>query len=82
MRIQTIKLINILCVMLLISCHENQYKTTENQQFVNQYNVVWDTPSKDSNGSMPIGNGDIGLNAWVDQKGQICFYISKTEFVG
>jgi len=29
-------------------------------------NVVWDIPSKDSSGSMPLGNGDIGLNVWVD----------------
>jgi len=79
MKFKTIKLIDILCVMLLISCQENQIKSTDNQQLLTQYNVVWDTPSKDSNGSMPIGNGDIGLNAWVDQKGQICFYISKTD---
>ena len=30
------------------------------------YNVVWDSPSKDATGSMPIGNGDIGLNVWVE----------------
>jgi hypothetical protein len=29
-------------------------------------NVVWDSPSKDHNGSMPIGNGDIGMNVWVE----------------
>jgi len=30
------------------------------------YNVVWTTPSEDHNGSMPIGNGDLGMNAWVE----------------
>lgn len=29
-------------------------------------NVVWDTPSENSLGSMPLGNGDIGLNLWTD----------------
>jgi hypothetical protein len=29
-------------------------------------NVVWDSPSRNSHGSMPLGNGDIGINAWVE----------------
>ncbi len=42
-------------------------------------NVVWDTPSHDSSGSMPIGNGDIGLNLWVEEGGDLFFYIGKTD---
>ena len=43
------------------------------------YNVVWDSPSKDAHGSMPLGNGDVGINAWVDEKGDLVFYVSKTD---
>lgn len=43
------------------------------------YNVVWDSPSQDANGSMPLGNGDVGLNAWVEASGDLVFYISKTD---
>ena len=43
------------------------------------YNVVWDTPSKNSLGSMPIGNGDIGINLWVEENGDLLFYLSKTD---
>ncbi len=43
------------------------------------YNVVWDSPSKDSSGSMPLGNGDVGLNVWMDEEGDLFFYISKTD---
>jgi len=46
---------------------------------VSQYNVVWETPSEGSSGSMPIGNGDIGLNLWVNPAGELLFYISKTD---
>ncbi|MCK4294799.1 MAG: LamG domain-containing protein [Planctomycetes bacterium] len=46
---------------------------------VAEYNVVWTSPSKDSSGSMPIGNGDVGLNLWVEQSGDLVFYISKTD---
>lgn len=28
--------------------------------------VVWNTPSRDSAGSTPTGNGDIGLNVWTE----------------
>ena len=27
------------------------------------HNVVWNSPSKDAHGSMPLGNGDVGINA-------------------
>ena len=41
-------------------------------------NVVWDSPSQDVNGTMPIGNGDIGANVWV-QDGDLLFLIGKTD---
>ncbi len=48
-------------------------------QSPDQYNVVWRTPSEDAAGSMPLGNGDITLNAWVEPTGDIVFYIGKTD---
>ncbi|MBI4326686.1 MAG: hypothetical protein HY674_15695, partial [Chloroflexi bacterium] len=41
--------------------------------------VVWDSPSKDARGSMPLGNGDVGINAWVEPSGDLVFYVSKTD---
>lgn len=43
------------------------------------YNVVWTSPSKDSSGSMPVGNGDTGLNVWVEESGDVVFYIGKSD---
>ena len=43
------------------------------------YNVVWDSPSRNASGSMPLGNGDIGVNAWVEEGGDLVFYVSKTD---
>ena len=43
------------------------------------YNVVWDSPSANHHGSMPLGNGDIALNAWMTPDGDLHFYISKTD---
>ncbi len=49
------------------------------QHAVDAYNVVWNSPSKDSSGSMPLGNGDIGVNAWVEENGDLLLYVSKTD---
>lgn len=41
--------------------------------------VTWSTPSNDARGSMPLGNGDIALNAWVERSGDLLFYIGKSD---
>ncbi len=46
------------------------------------YDVVWDTPGSGYGDSMPLGNGDIGLNAWVECDGDVVFYIGKTDAWG
>jgi alpha-L-fucosidase 2 len=49
---------------------------------VSAYNVVWDTPSENDSGSMPLGNGEVGLNAWVEPNGDLCLYLSRTDSWG
>jgi alpha-L-fucosidase 2 len=44
-----------------------------------KYNLEWNTPSQDYNGSMPIGNGETGLNVWVEPSGQVKLFISRTD---
>ncbi|MGE5293779.1 MAG: DUF5703 domain-containing protein, partial [Solirubrobacterales bacterium] len=46
---------------------------------LDSYNVTWDSPSVDHHGSMPLGNGDIALNAWVTPAGDIQFLIGKSD---
>lgn len=41
--------------------------------------LIWTSPSKGPTGSMPIGNGDIGANLWVEPNGDLVFYLSKTD---
>jgi len=47
-----------------------------------RYDVTWHSPSTDAGGSMPLGNGDIGLSAWIEPSGELAFYISKTDAWG
>ncbi len=46
---------------------------------LDRYNVVWSSPSETPAGSMPIGNGEVGLNVWVESNGDLLFYISRTD---
>lgn len=43
------------------------------------YNLIWTSPSADSFGSMPLGNGDVGANVWVEPGGDLMFYVSKVD---
>jgi len=74
----------LLLVMFLISggCSEKTRLDSNNREMLKNYGVIWDSPSVDHHGSMPLGNGDIGLNVWVEKKGDICFYIGKTDSWG
>ena len=60
-----------LCVFLFFGCKEQS-------GYVENYNVVWDTPGEDVNGSMPVGGGNIQLNVWCENN-DIFFYIGSTE---
>ena len=42
-------------------------------------NVSWDVPGPTSAASMPLGNGDLGLNVWVEPGGDLLFYIGKSD---
>jgi hypothetical protein len=47
---------------------------------LNSYNEVWTSPSTNgSPGSMPLGNGDITANVWVENGGDLMMYIGKSD---
>ena len=43
----------------------------------NPQDFTWNSQSKNSNASMPLGGGDTGLNVWVEN-GELFFYISRS----
>lgn len=44
---------------------------------LNQYNISWNSQSKNAGASMPCGGGDIGLNVWAE-KNDVLFYIARS----
>jgi hypothetical protein len=43
------------------------------------YDVVWNSLGKNENSSMPLGNGDVALNVWTEQNGDIVLLIAKSD---
>lgn len=72
----------LLIVLIFISCSlhgQNLSLTASKARYPAKYNLIWDSPSNGAAGSMPLGNGDIGLNVWADQEGNVNFYLAKTD---
>jgi hypothetical protein len=46
---------------------------------MSRYNVIWESPSKDATGVMPIGNGDIGAGVYAIENGDLYLLLSKND---
>jgi len=59
--------------LFLISCqNENQHDA------LSSYDVIWESQSKNSAESMPVGGYDIGCNVWVED-GSIYYYFGRSN---
>ena len=46
---------------------------------VSRYNVVWNSPSTDSTGQMPLGNGDIAAGVYAIENDALYLLLSKND---
>ena len=60
-------------LLALTSCRADRAQDSP----VSGYDVVWTSQSVSSDGSMPCGGGDTGLNVWVEN-GELLFYIARS----
>ena len=65
-------------VLMILGCH-SLADALPAADPLDSCNVVWGSPSENAHGSMPLGNGDVGINAWVEANGDLVFYVSKTD---
>lgn len=68
---------NILCLAATLLLASNVVNAQSD--VVNDYSVVWNSPSQNSSGAMPIGNGEVGANVWMEENGNLVFYLSRTD---
>jgi len=54
-------------------------KGQESAKLMRKYNVIWNSPSKDASGVMPIGNGDIAAGVYAIEQGSLYLLLSKND---
>ncbi|MDR2042073.1 MAG: DUF5703 domain-containing protein, partial [Tannerella sp.] len=45
------------------------------------YKLVWDTPGTNTYETAPLGNGEVAANVWIDEAGNLRFYISRIDAI-
>ena len=48
-------------------------------QKIKDYNVIWNSPSKDASGQMPLGNGDIAAGVYAIEDGDLYLLLAKND---
>jgi len=61
----------LLVLPMLLSAREDN--------FARANDVTWNSLGTNENNSMPIGNGDIALNVWTEQNGDIVLLLAKSD---
>jgi len=46
---------------------------------ISNYNIIWESPSKDATGQMPLGNGDIAAGVYAISDGDLYLLLSKND---
>lgn len=49
----------------------------QEKDYIDYYNISWNTPSKNASESMPLGGGDLSCNVWVEN-GDIMVYPQRS----
>ena len=69
---KTILLLCSLCLGVVVEAQIPE-KTLAN------YNVVWNSPSKDASGQMPLGNGNIAAGVYAIENDALYLLLSKND---
>ena len=67
------KIASLLFIMgtLALSAQENHFASVND--------VTWNSLGTNEDNSMPLGNGDVALNAWTEQNGDLVLLIAKSD---
>jgi hypothetical protein len=68
---RTLALLFLLCQPLILFARDNP--------FAKENDVTWQALGSNENDSMPIGNGDLALNVWTEQNGDIVLLAAKAD---
>ena len=61
--------------VLLMACWASMASAAS----TDRYNVIWESPSKDASGQMPLGNGDIAAGVYAVEDGDLYLLLAKND---
>ncbi|MGH8024509.1 MAG: DUF5703 domain-containing protein [Limisphaerales bacterium] len=70
---------SLLISSLLLAALPEIHATPDGFHWVRDYDVAWHSPGTNENDSMPLGNGDIAANVWMEQNGDIVVLLAKAD---
>jgi hypothetical protein len=73
----TRKFLRAICCLIFALSPLYTFSKSNDQSWLDAYNVVWNSPSRNAGESMPCGGGDIGMNVWVEN-GDLLVYLSRS----
>jgi len=70
-----------LCLVIVIFIIKAPLLIAQNKadHSMSRYNVIWNSPSKNASGVMPIGNGDIAAGVYAIENGDLYLLLSKND---
>jgi alpha-L-fucosidase 2 len=66
-------------VIILTLTFHSLGQTQEGNGFAKANDVTWQSLGTNENNSMPAGNGDLALNVWTEQNGDIVLLLAKAD---
>jgi alpha-L-fucosidase 2 len=70
---------SLLWFLIFLAATLKSHATPDGYWFVSRYDVTWNTPGTNENDSMPLGNGDLAANVWIEQNGDIMMLLAKAD---
>ncbi len=68
----------LLAILCYTSCDHSKTPLT-GKTLIENYNVVWNSPSRDASGQMPMGNGDIAGGVYAIEDGDLYLLLAKND---
>lgn len=68
-------------VVIACTCITARAATPPHPDPLAPYHVHWTTPSQDEADSVPLGNGTTGIGLWVEENGDLLFYLARNDAI-
>lgn len=66
-------------IVPIVMCCASSIVHAGGNDAISKHDVIWTTPAKGPADSMPLGNGELGINLWAEENGDLMFYLGRND---